>query len=240
MSDRPISDKADAGGMEPVLEARNVARSYYDGTRVLQVLRDVNLQVQRGEAVSIVGASGAGKSTLLHLLGALDRATSGTILLNGADISKLNGVQLAELRNTSIGFVFQFHHLLAEFTALENVIMPGLILREEVSQLRRRAIDMLESLGLGDRLTHRPAKLSGGEQQRVSLARALINNPLLILADEPTGNLDVESAGTVIDLLWEKTKASGRSLVIVTHEPEIAHRADRCLRLRDGKLIPEE
>jgi lipoprotein-releasing system ATP-binding protein len=222
-----------------ILSARGVAKSYFDGTRVLQVLKDVNLEIHAGESVSIVGASGVGKSTLMHLLGALDRVTSGSVLLRDQDLATLDDTNLAQVRNRSIGFVFQFHHLLAEFSALENVMVPGLILGRDAGQLAQLAEARLTSLGLGERLTHRPAKLSGGEQQRVALARALINDPDLVLADEPTGNLDTETAETVIDLLWRNSRENGKSLIIVTHEPEIARRADRCLRLRDGKLFPE-
>lgn len=223
-----------------ILQASHVAKDYFDGTRTLSVLRDVNLELRAGETVSIVGASGTGKSTLLHQLGALDRPTSGTIAICGHEISKLNDHDLAQLRTRSIGFVFQFHHLLGEFSALENVIIPGMILgRASTGDLRKRATSLLESLGLGERLTHRPSKLSGGEQQRVALARALMNDPDLILADEPTGNLDVESAEVVISLLWKYTEESGKSLIIVTHEPDIAKRAHRCMRLREGKLVLE-
>jgi lipoprotein-releasing system ATP-binding protein len=240
MSDAQPGQAPLAGDREVVLEAREVAKEYFDGTRVLRVLRNADLQVRAGESISIVGASGAGKSTLLHLLGALDRPTSGTVTLAGRDYAKLSNRELAVLRNRSVGFVFQFHHLLAEFNALENVMIPGLIGGEDADAVRSRAHNLLETLGLSDRLTHRPSKLSGGEQQRVSLARALINNPHLVLADEPTGNLDAESAENVIELLWKQTRHNGRSLIIVTHEPDIARRADRCLRLKEGKLYPEE
>lgn len=231
--------KTEAAVRVPTLKAQGVTKDYYDGERVLRVLRGLELEVFPGETISIVGASGAGKSTLLHLLGALDRPNSGTIALAGRDYSQMSDRELAELRNRSIGFVFQFHHLLAEFSALENVMVPGMIAASNGTRLREKAIGLLEGLGLAERLTHRPAKLSGGEQQRVSLARALINDPHLVLADEPTGNLDVESAENVIQLLWKHTRDSGRSLIIVTHEPDIAKRADRCLRLREGSLHPE-
>jgi lipoprotein-releasing system ATP-binding protein len=222
-----------------LLEAIDVAKDYYDGTRVLHVLKNVNLRVKRGETISIVGSSGSGKSTLLHLLGALDHATGGRILLENRELRQMSRPELANLRNRSIGFVFQFHHLMAEFSALENVLVPGLILQRNGSQLREAAKQLLDGLGLGERLTHRPSKLSGGEQQRVSLARALINDPDLILDEEPTGNLDSESAETVIDLLWKHTKGRNKSLIIVTHEADIASRADRSFRLREGVLVPE-
>ena len=222
-----------------ILEARNLEKDYHDGTRVLKVLRGTSLAVRAGEIVSIVGASGSGKSTLLHLLGALDRPTAGQVLLNGQDFSSLPADQLADMRNHGVGFIFQFHHLLAEFTALENVIVPGLIQGLPVEDVRAAAKARLESLGLGDRLTHRPAKLSGGEQQRVSLARAMVGNPDVILADEPTGNLDAESAQVVMDLLWKNVRDNDKALVIVTHEPDIAAQADRRMRLRDGVLVEE-
>lgn len=228
-----------ASSRELILKAENVEKHYRDGERLLKVLRGASLEVYAGEIVSIVGASGSGKSTLLHLLGALDRATSGTILFRGRDYSTMSNAELAALRNRSIGFIFQFHHLLSEFSARENVIIPGLIAGRPQDELTALADRRLSELGLSDRLHHRPAKLSGGEQQRVALARALINDPDLVLADEPTGNLDAESAATVIDLLWNNVRDNHRALVIVTHDPEIARRADRCLRLRDGRLFPE-
>jgi len=225
---------------EIILDAQHVAKDYHDGTRILHVLRDVSLQVRRGEIVSIVGASGVGKSTLLHVLGAIDRPTRGRVMLNGCDLTALNDRELARVRAQSIGFIFQFHHLLAEFTAQENVVVPALILGRELRPQLEEAARLLTSLGLGDRLTHRPSKLSGGEQQRVALARALVNKPDVILADEPTGNLDTDTAEAVITLLWQHTRDAHRSLVIVTHEPSIARRADRCLRLRDGRLAEEK
>ena len=168
-----------------------------------------------------------------------DRPTAGTVTLNGMDFSTLPTDQLADARGRGVGFIFQFHHLLAEFSALENVLVPGLILGRPVDEVRGAAEASLGALGLCERLTHRPSKLSGGEQQRVSLARAMINNPDVILADEPTGNLDTESAETVIGLLWKNVRENHKALVIVTHEPDIAARADRCMRLREGRLVPE-
>lgn len=225
--------------MNNLVEARGISKAYHDGTRVLQVLEDADLTVQKGEIISIVGASGAGKSTLLHLLGALDRPNAGTIEVVGQNLSTLDRQGLAELRASKIGFIFQFHHLLAEFTALENVMIPGMILQESHDTLRERALDRLRALGLEERIDHRPVKLSGGEQQRVALARALVNDPDLILADEPTGNLDGATARTVIDLLWDNVRKNNKALVIVTHDPSIAKLADRCLRLVDRKLVPE-
>lgn len=225
---------------EPILRAESVEKVYRDGDRLLHVLRGCSLEIYPGEIVSIVGASGSGKSTFLHLLGALDRATAGKINFRGRDYDAMSSAELAELRNRSIGFIFQFHHLLTEFSARENVMMPALIARRRKDQILKLADKRLEELGLTDRIHHRPNKLSGGEQQRVALARALINDPDLVLADEPTGNLDAESAAKVIDLLWNNVRDNHRALVIVTHDLEIAKRANRCLRLRDGRLYPEK
>lgn len=227
------------GNQQVLVEARGIDKAYHDGARVLEVLRGADLTVRKGEIISIVGASGAGKSTLLHLLGALDKPSAGTIHMDGKDLAVLDSPSLAALRARSIGFIFQFHHLLSEFTALENVMIPGMILGESPDKLRPIAVDRLRSLGLEERMSHRPVKLSGGEQQRVALARALVNDPDLVLADEPTGNLDSATARTVIDLLWDNVRTNNKSLVIVTHDPEIAKLADRCLRLSDKKLVPE-
>jgi len=223
----------------PLVEARGLSKVYHDGTRELEVLNDAELVVRKGEIISIVGASGAGKSTLLHLLGALDRPNKGNVLLDGQDLATMDNKSLAALRAKSIGFIFQFHHLLSEFTALENVMIPGLILGKDQEEMKAQAMDRLKSLGLEERVTHRPVKLSGGEQQRVALARALVNNPDLVLADEPTGNLDGATAKTVIDLLWNNVRDNNKSLVIVTHDAEIAKLADRCLRLKGRKLVQE-
>jgi lipoprotein-releasing system ATP-binding protein len=222
-----------------LVEARGVSKTYHDGTRELEVLRGADLTVRKGEIISIVGASGAGKSTLLHLLGALDKPNAGTIKLDGKDLGTMDSKSLAALRARSIGFIFQFHHLLSEFNALENCMIPGLIRGEDADKLHTEALASLKALGLEERATHRPVKLSGGEQQRVALARALVNDPDLVLADEPTGNLDGATARTVIDLLWNNVRNNNKSLVIVTHDPEIAKLADTCLRLTDKKLVQE-
>ncbi len=214
-----------------LLRAEGVAKEYIDGERKLTVLSGVDLEVHEGEFISIVGQSGSGKSTLLHILGALDRSTAGTVKLNDMDYAKLSDSQLARLRSTKVGFVYQFHHLLPEFTALENVMLPGMIARGSQADVIARAEDLLRKVGLGERLTHRPTKLSGGEQQRVALARALLNSPSVILADEPTGNLDIKTSTEVLDFLISITVEEGRSLVMVTHDQEIASRADRCFRL---------
>ncbi|MBM3334643.1 ABC transporter ATP-binding protein [Candidatus Sumerlaeota bacterium] len=215
-----------------------VERHFQDGPRVLKVLRGVDLSVRSGESVAIMGPSGAGKSTLLHLLAGIDRPTRGSIVFNSTDLTSMDNESLARFCNRTIAIIFQFYHLLAEFSALENVMMPGLISGASRRQLRDRAAQLLEAVGLADRLNHRPSKLSGGEQQRVAIARALINDPALILADEPTGNLDEQTGEAVIDLLWRETVGLGKTLVVVTHEPSIAQRADHRFLLTDGHLHP--
>jgi lipoprotein-releasing system ATP-binding protein len=219
-----------------ILQAKGVQKRFRDVNRDLHILRGIDLTLKRGEAVAVVGLSGAGKSTLLHLLGGIDRPSEGSVIVEGTDLQSLSDRALAAFRNRTVGFVFQFHHLLSDFTALENTMIPGLIARENHAELRARATELLTDLGLADRLTHRPAKLSGGEQQRVALARALVNRPALILADEPTGNLDEETGKIVIDLLWKHTVGEGRTLLIVTHAMDIARRAGRVLKLHDGTL----
>lgn len=222
-----------------VLKAIALKKFFYDGPRVLEVLKKIDLEVKAGESVAIMGASGAGKSTLLHLLGALDQPTAGEIILDKVSYASLNSRELAEVRNKKIGFIFQFHYLLPEFTALENVMIPALInnrKRKGSNEIRAKAIELLEQVGLGERLNHRPAKLSGGEQQRVALCRALINEPLVVLADEPTGDLDLATGEEMIQLIWEHTVGKGKSLVIVTHNPEIARRADKVFHLHQGVL----
>ena len=219
------------------LEARELHRTYPGvAGPELRILRGVDLSLDRGEAVAIVGASGSGKSTLLHLLGALDRPTSGSVHVGGTDISALNDEETAALRNLRIGFVFQFHHLLRDFTALENVMMPALIHGEEVAVAKAKAAELLGQVGLGERLGHTPRKLSGGEQQRVAVARALVNEPLIVLADEPTGDLDTRTSVDVQDLLFEMKDRHGVALVVVTHNRKLASRAERVLRLREGVL----
>ncbi len=224
-------------GGAPPLVARELRRSYpgVSGPE-LHILRGVDLSVEWGEAVAIVGASGSGKSTLLHLLGALDRASGGSVHVGGADIAALSDEEAAELRNRRIGFVFQFHHLLRDFTALENVMMPALIRGEGMSAAGTRATKLLDQVGLGERLSHKPRKLSGGEQQRVAVARALVNDPLIILADEPTGDLDTATSEDVQDILFEMKERHGVALVVVTHNRELAGRTERVLRLREGVL----
>ncbi len=226
--------------MNSVLEAIEVKKNFSDAHRVLEVLKGVNLCVQKGESIAIAGVSGAGKSTLLHLLGALDRPSAGTIILAGHDYNDLKDKELARIRNRRVGFIFQFHHLLAEFSALENVMIPSLINGSPREEVTKRAKLLLEEVGLGERLNHRPAKLSGGEQQRVALTRALVNDPDLVLADEPTGDLDLNTGAEMINLIWAHTVERGKSLVIVTHDPEIASKAHRIYRLHNGILCDEK
>jgi lipoprotein-releasing system ATP-binding protein len=222
-----------------LLVVEHLRKSYpIAGGASLPVLNDVSFTVERGQVVAVVGESGTGKSTLLHMLGALDRPTDGRVLFAGEDIFKKNDEALATFRNRSIGFIFQFHHLLPEFTAVENVAMPALIQHRPLSAVRGRAEELLRRLGLGERLGHRPGELSGGEQQRVAVARALMNDPGLVLADEPTGNLDVNSAHALHEELVRLSREYGQTFVIVTHNPSLAGMADRVLRLADGKIHP--
>lgn len=216
-----------------VLRANDIHKSYGQ----LNILKGVNIEIQRGEIVSIVGKSGAGKSTLLHILGTLDNADSGEITLNETAVRKLNTRQLAAFRNRHIGFVFQFHHLLPEFTALENVCIPGFIQQRPDAEVKKRAEDLLGYLGLAQRLTHKPTELSGGEQQRVAVARALINQPDVIFADEPTGNLDSAASQDLHLLIRRLRDEHGQTFVIVTHNKELADLSDRCLEMRDGLLV---
>ena len=219
---------------------RGVSKEFQHGGRTLPVLRGIDFEIRPGEIVSVIGASGAGKSTLLHLLGTIDTPTAGTILFDGVDVTRMSPATLAEFRNREIGFVFQFHHLLPEFTALENVMMPGLILRLTRADCVARARAMLTRLGLAERLTHRPGELSGGEQLRVALARALLLKPRLLLADEPTGNLDTKTGRDMHDLFFELNRELGMTLLIVTHNPELAAQTGRRLRMADGMLVEKD
>jgi lipoprotein-releasing system ATP-binding protein len=221
-----------------VLEAIDLTKTYVGGDGgQLTVLDGVSLQVQRGEMVAIVGSSGAGKSTLLHLLGALDRPTRGRVVIGGAVLDGLDDEKLAALRNTAVGFVFQFHHLLREFSALENVTIPLRIAGWEIEKARKRATELLELVGLGSRMSHRPGELSGGEQQRTAVARALAMDPAILLADEPSGNLDHANAERLHELFAELSRDLESAMVVVTHNRSLASRADRVLLLEDGKLM---
>jgi lipoprotein-releasing system ATP-binding protein len=224
----------------PYISATDVNKSYHVGTQRLHVLRDLSLTVERGEMVAIVGASGVGKSTLLHLLGGLDRMDTGTICVGNTDIGALPDEALTIFRNKHVGFVFQFHHLLPEFTALENAEMPLRIARTRATDARARAAAVLQRLGLADRVDHRPGMLSGGEQQRVAVARALVTEPSVLLADEPTGDLDERTAEALHALLREMHRERQLSSVIATHNMQLAKSCDRVLRLEGGRLVPTQ
>ncbi len=222
---------------EPILQATAVFKSYSLGKRRLEVLRGIDLIVQRGEFVALRGASGAGKSTLLHLAGGLDRPDSGTLLVAGTDLSMLSQTQLTTFRNRRIGLIFQAYHLLPELDALENVMLPGRMARRPAAEVRDEARELLTRVGLAERMEHRPYELSGGEQQRVALARCLINRPELILADEPTGNLDTRTGLEVLELLLSLGPERGTTLVVATHDSKVADRAGRVVVLEDGRVV---
>ena len=222
--------------MDDVIRAEKLGKTYAEGTLHTPVFDALDITVARGETVAILGASGAGKSTLLHLLGGLDVPTGGEVFVAGQKMSALSDAERGRLRNRALGFVYQFHHLLPEFTALENVMMPVLLAGEGVPVARQRAQALLESVGLGHRLQHKPGELSGGERQRAAVARALVNNPMCVLGDEPTGNLDEKTAANVFAQMLELNRAQGTSLVLVTHDRRLARKLDRVLELRQGKL----
>ena len=219
-----------------ILHCEHVSKHFQEAGHRLEVLSGVDLRINRGETLAIVGASGSGKTTLLQILGGLDLPTSGVVRIQGQAFADLSDGARGTLRNRALGFVYQFHHLLPEFTALENVAMPLLVRRRPVAEAEREARELLERVGLGARLTHRPAQLSGGERQRAAVARALVTRPQLVLADEPTGNLDGNNARGVLELLLELNRELGTSLMIVTHAPELAARMQRVLVLEDGRL----
>jgi len=220
-----------------ILKAQDIHKSFPIGKgNSLEVLRGIDLTIQRGEIVAVVGASGAGKSTLLHILGGLDRPTRGTVIVNGFDIFALSDERLARFRNREVGFVFQFHHLLPEFTALENVAIPAMILGKQFQEVSGRAFELLREVGLESRIHHKPSELSGGEQQRVAVARALMNAPQIVLADEPSGNLDTANSEALHSLIVELNRKKGQTFVIVTHNPGLSSLAHRIIKIVDGRI----
>ncbi|KQN56432.1 MULTISPECIES: lipoprotein-releasing ABC transporter ATP-binding protein LolD [Rahnella] len=219
-----------------LLQCDNLCKTYQEGKLRTDVLRDVTFAMQPGEMMAIVGTSGSGKSTLLHLLGGLDSPTSGEVIFKGQSLNSMSSSAKSELRNRELGFIYQFHHLLPDFTALENVAMPLLIGKKKSAEVQERAMAMLEAVGLQHRSHHRPSELSGGERQRVAIARALVNNPSLVLADEPTGNLDQRNADSIFELLGELNVRQGTAFLVVTHALELANRLTRQLEMRDGRL----
>ncbi|EKO3536591.1 lipoprotein-releasing ABC transporter ATP-binding protein LolD [Vibrio fluvialis] len=223
--------------MNNLLRCHQVCKTYQEGDLQTQVLKGVSFELQKGELASIIGSSGSGKSTLLHILGALDDATQGHVEFLGQQLSTLSSNKQAKIRNQHLGFVYQFHHLLADFSALENVAMPLLIGGKKVAQAKQDAAALLERVGLSHRLEHRPSELSGGERQRVAIARALVNRPDLVLADEPTGNLDHKTALSIYDLMRELNRESGTAFLVVTHDGELAAKMDRQLHMQDGLLL---
>jgi lipoprotein-releasing system ATP-binding protein len=216
-----------------MVEGKNIQKQYGD----LRVLKGIDLKIGKGEIVTILGASGAGKTTLLQILGSLDKPTNGDVFINGTNISSLNGNQLAKFRNEHIGFVFQFHQLLPEFTALENCMLPGLIAHRSEKEAQERALKLLNYLGLSDRLEHKPAHLSGGEKQRVAVARALVNDPLVVFADEPSGNLDSKNQDELMELFIDLREQFNQTFVIVTHDRHLADKADRTIQMVDGVIV---
>ena len=221
---------------EAVIQCQNVGKTYDDGSLKVEVLRNIDFQVASGEGIGIIGASGSGKSTLLHILGGLDKPTSGEVKIQGQGLNSLSQVAIGRLRNRHLGFVYQFHHLLPEFSALENVMMPLLVARKSRAEAQAAAAEILEKVGLGSRMTHRPGELSGGERQRAAIARALVTKPDCLLADEPTGNLDRKNATHALEMMLELKRELGTALIVVTHDEQLAKRFDRVLTMDDGCL----
>ncbi|MGH7806524.1 MAG: ABC transporter ATP-binding protein [Thermodesulfobacteriota bacterium] len=222
-----------------MIEASGLVKTFATNGSTVSALKGIDLDIKKGETLAVVGVSGSGKSTLLHILGTLDRPTEGAVFYEGQDVFNKNDGELAVFRNRQIGFVFQFHYLLPEFSALENVMMPPLIQRMELRKAREAATEILERVGLGERLSHRPGELSGGEQQRVAIARAVVLKPKVILADEPTGNLDLETGQSILDLFLKLNKEEGLTLILVTHNPSLAMRLRKRIKLLDGQIVDE-
>jgi len=223
--------------METAIELRDVEKEYDLGAIKLHVLKEIKLKVKKSDIVAIMGPSGSGKSTMLHMLGCLDRPTRGKVIIDGVDVSRLNDDELAKIRREKIGFIFQFFYLIPSLTALKNVELPMTFIKSSAKDREKRAKELLKMVGLEDRMYHRPSQLSGGESQRVAIARALANNPQIILADEPTGNLDSKSGKEIMDILVKLNKERGVTLIIVTHDPSIARHAEKVINLKDGKII---
>jgi len=223
--------------MNDMIEAKGLRKVYRNGTRQLEVLKGVDIKAGKGEVLALLGSSGAGKSTLLHLLGGLDAPTDGEVRFGGKDIFSLSDSERAKIRNEKIGFIFQFYHLLPEFDAVENVMLPALIAGKARGKARSAAEELIAAVGLADRMRHKPGQLSGGEQQRVAIARALTNEPELLLCDEPTGNLDSDTGRNIIELLWELNKKRKMTMIIVTHDAGIAEEARRVVRIKDGVIV---
>jgi lipoprotein-releasing system ATP-binding protein len=228
---------AGSGASAPMIRITGLHKSFVMGQQELTVLKGIDLEIPRGQMVAVVGASGAGKSTMLHIMGMLDRPTKGTVYFNDQDLFQLSEAQQAEFRNRRIGFVFQFHHLLPEFTALENACMPALIQRRSLEEVEQEATALLKEVGLGQRLYHKPGELSGGEQQRVAVARALVQKPDLVLADEPTGNLDTHTGDALFGLLRDLNRSRGTTFVIVTHNDKLSAQSDRIIHMQDGMIV---